>query len=393
MQIELNKQELHLKNEIKEYLIDILNAPLLAELQDPNFFEGGGPEFRKALLRMGHDGWIGLSWPKSLGGKEFTPIEQYIFVEEIMRTGFPFPFLTTESVGPMIAKFGSPYAQENIAKRILTGELIFAIGYSEPNAGTDLASLSTEAKKTSKGWLINGQKIWTSLANFADYVWLAARTDKDAKKHKGISMFIVPTSDSGFVCHPIHTLGDVRTNSTYYENIEVSDDFLVGDVNGGWSLITSQLNLERLALVNHGPVEELYTSLLSQAKDIKLQNGKKLAEISWVQDNFAKIYYKLEALKLICWKQVWSQGNNQFSMTDASVAKVYGSEYFIDAYRLLMEIFGEISLFKSNQELAILNGKLERMYRTASILTFGGGTNEVQKDIIAMAGLFLPRSS
>ena len=393
MQIELNKQELYLKNEIREYLLDILNAPLLAELQDPNFFEGGGPEFRKALLRMGHDGWIGLSWPKSLGGKEFTPIEQYIFVEEIMRTGFPFPFLTTESVGPMIAKFGSPYAQENIAKRILTGELIFAIGYSEPNAGTDLASLSTEAKKTSKGWLINGQKIWTSLANFADYVWLAARTDKDAKKHKGISMFIVPTSDSGFACHPIHTLGDVRTNSTYYENVEVSDDFLVGDVNGGWSLITSQLNLERLALVNHGPVEELYISLLSQAKDIKLQNGKKLAEISWVQDNFAKIYYKLEALKLICWKQVWSQGNNQFSMTDASVAKVYGSEYFIEAYRLLMEIFGEISLFKSNQELAILNGKLERMYRTASILTFGGGTNEVQKDIIAMAGLFLPRSS
>lgn len=393
MQIELNNQELYLKNEIREYLLDILNAPLLAELQDPNFFEGGGPEFRKALLRMGHDGWIGLSWPKSLGGKEFTPIEQYIFVEEIMRTGFPFPFLTTESVGPMIAKFGSPYAQENIAKRILTGELIFAIGYSEPNAGTDLASLSTEAKKTSKGWLINGQKIWTSLANFADYVWLAARTDKDAKKHKGISMFIVPTSDSGFACHPIHTLGDVRTNSTYYENVEVSDDFLVGDVNGGWSLITSQLNLERLALVNHGPVEELYISLLSQAKDIKLQNGKKLAEISWVQDNFAKIYYKLEALKLICWKQVWSQGNNQFSMTDASVAKVYGSEYFIEAYRLLMEIFGEISLFKSNQELAILNGKLERMYRTASILTFGGGTNEVQKDIIAIAGLFLPRSS
>lgn len=393
MQIELNKQELHLKNEIKEYLIDILNAPLLAELQDPNFFEGGGPEFRKALLRMGHDGWIGLSWPKSLGGKEFSPIEQYIFVEEIMRTGFPFPFLTTESVGPMIAKFGSSYAQENIAKRILTGELIFAIGYSESNAGTDLASLSTEAKKTNNGWLINGQKIWTSLANFADYVWLAARTDKEAKKHKGISMFIVPTSDSGFTCHPIHTLGDVRTNSTYYDNIEVNDDFLVGDVNGGWSLITSQLNLERLALVNHGPVEELYTSLLLQAKEIKLQNGKRLAEISWVQDNFAKIYYKLEALKLICWKQVWSQGNNQFSMTDASVAKVYGSEYFIEAYRLLMEIFGEISLFKSNQELAILNGKLERMYRTASILTFGGGTNEVQKDIIAMAGLFLPRSS
>ncbi len=206
-------------------------------------------------------------------------------------------------------------------------------------------------------------------------------------------MFIVPTDDPGFSCHPIHTLGDVRTNTTHYDNIEISDDFLVGEIDKGWSLITSQLNLERLALVNHGPVEELYLNLLLQAKETQLQNGTRLANVPWVQDAFAKIYYKLEALKLICWKQVWSQGNNNFSMTDASVAKVYGSEYFIEAYRMMMEIFGELSLFKSNQELTILNGKLERMYRTASILTFGGGTNEVQKDIIAMAGLFLPRSN
>ena len=393
MQIELNKKQTNLKIEIREYLQDLLTHELLKELQDPSYFEGGGPEFRKALLRMGKDGWIGLSWPKSLGGKEFFPIEQYIFVEEIMRTGFPFPFLTTESVGPMIANYGSDYAKENIAKRILTGELIFAIGYSEPNAGTDLASLVTSADKTSKGWIINGQKIWTSLANFADYVWLAARTNQEVKKHKGISMFIVSTDDPGFSCHPIHTLGDVRTNTTYYDNIKISDDFLVGEIDKGWSLITNQLNLERLALVNHGPVEELYLNLLLQAKETKLQNGMMLANVPWVQDAFAKIYYKLEAVKLICWKQVWSQGNDNFSMTDASVAKVYGSEYFIEAYRMMMEIFGELSLFKSNQELTILNGKLERMYRTASILTFGGGTNEVQKDIIAMAGLFLPRSN
>ncbi|MEK9649835.1 MAG: acyl-CoA dehydrogenase family protein [Gammaproteobacteria bacterium] len=393
MEIELSKKELKLKCTINEYLKELLNVELRQELSDSRYFEGGGPEFRKALLQMGKDGWIGLSWPKSFGGKEFSPIEQYIFVEEIMRTGFPFPFLTTESIGPMIAKYGSSFAKDNIARRILTGELIFAIGYSEPNAGTDLASLITSAEKSSEGWLINGQKIWTSLANFADYVWLAARTDKEAKKHKGISMFIVPTNAPGFSCHPIHTLGDVRTNSTFYENVFVKNDFLVGEVNSGWSLITSQLNLERLALVNHGPIEELYNNLLIVAKGIKLINGMKLSEVPWIQDSFAKIYYKLEALKLICWKQVWSQGKNNFSMTDASVAKVYGSEFFIEAYRMMMEIFGEISLFKSNQELSILNGKLERMYRTASILTFGGGTNEVQKDIIAMAGLFLPRTS
>ena len=145
MKIELTKNQQKLKDELKEYFSALLNKELLNEMSDPQFFEGGGPEFKKALKIMGQDGWIGLSWPKEFGGKEFTPIEQYIFVEEIMRTGFPFPFLTTESVGPMIAQHGSDWAKETIAKSILRGETIFAIGYSEPNAGTDLASLKTQA--------------------------------------------------------------------------------------------------------------------------------------------------------------------------------------------------------------------------------------------------------
>ena len=360
-------------------------------MSDPQFFEGGGPEFKKALKIMGQDGWIGLSWPKEFGGKEFTPIEQYIFVEEIMRTGFPFPFLTTESVGPMIAQYGSDWAKETIAKSILRGETIFAIGYSEPNAGTDLASLKTQALPDKEGFKINGQKIWTSLANYADYIWLAARTNNEVKKHKGISMFIVPTDDDGFSYTPIQTLGDVTTNMTYYDDIYVSKDNLVGELNSGWNLITSQLNLERLALVNHGPVDELYHQLLSLAKSTKVDSTNALSDIDWVKSNFAKIYSGLETLKLICWKQVWGMENNVLSMTDASLAKIYGSEYFIEAYRMMMEIFGELSIIRDDS-LSILNSRLERMYRTASILTFGGGTNEVQRDIISMAGLLMPRS-
>ena len=228
MKIELTKNQQKLKDELKEYFSALLNKELLSEMSDPQFFEGGGPEFKKALKIMGQDGWIGLSWPKEFGGKEFTPIEQYIFVEEIMRTGFPFPFLTTESVGPMIAQYGSDWAKETIAKSILRGETIFAIGYSEPNAGTDLASLKTQALPDKEGFKINGQKIWTSLANYADYIWLAARTNNEVKKHKGISMFIVPTDDDGFSYTPIQTLGDVTTNMTYYDDIYVSKDNLVG---------------------------------------------------------------------------------------------------------------------------------------------------------------------
>ena len=391
MKIELTKNQQKLKDELKEYFSALLNKELLSEMSDPQFFEGGGPEFKKALKIMGQDGWIGLSWPKEFGGKEFTPIEQYIFVEEIMRTGFPFPFLTTESVGPMIAQYGSDWAKETIAKSILRGETIFAIGYSEPNAGTDLASLKTQALPDKEGFKINGQKIWTSLANYADYIWLAARTNNDVKKHKGISMFIVPTDDDGFSYTPIQTLGDVTTNMTYYDDIYVSKDNLVGNLNSGWNLITSQLNLERLALVNHGPVDELYHQLLSLAKSTKVDSTNVLSDIDWVKSNFAKIYSGLETLKLICWKQVWGMENNVLSMTDASLAKIYGSEYFIEAYRMMMEIFGELSIIRDDS-LSILNSRLERMYRTASILTFGGGTNEVQRDIISMAGLLMPRS-
>lgn len=391
MKIELTKNQQKLKDELKEYFSALLNKELLSEMSDPQFFEGGGPEFKKALKIMGQDGWIGLSWPKEFGGKEFTPIEQYIFVEEIMRTGFPFPFLTTESVGPMIAQYGSDWAKETIAKSILRGETIFAIGYSEPNAGTDLASLKTQAQPCKEGFKINGQKIWTSLANYADYIWLAARTNNEVKKHKGISMFIVPTDDDGFSYTPIQTLGDVTTNMTYYDDIYVSKDNLVGELNSGWNLITSQLNLERLALVNHGPVDELYHQLLSLAKSTKVDSINVLSDIDWVKSNFAKIYSGLETLKLICWKQVWGMENNVLSMTDASLAKIYGSEYFIEAYRMMMEIFGELSIIRDDS-LSILNSRLERMYRTASILTFGGGTNEVQRDIISMAGLLMPRS-
>ena len=391
MKIELTKSQQKLKDELKEYFSSLLNKELLSEMSDPQFFEGGGPEFKRALKIMGQDGWIGLSWPKEFGGKEFTPIEQYIFVEEIMRTGFPFPFLTTESVGPMIAQYGSDWAKETIAKSILRGETIFAIGYSEPNAGTDLASLKTQAQPCKEGFKINGQKIWTSLANYADYIWLAARTNNEVKKHKGISMFIVPTDDDGFSYTPIQTLGDVTTNMTYYDDIYVSKDNLVGELNSGWNLITSQLNLERLALVNHGPVDELYHQLLSLAKSTKVDSTNVLSDIDWVKSNFAKIYSGLETLKLICWKQVWGMENNVLSMTDASLAKIYGSEYFIEAYRMMMEIFGELSIIRDDS-LSILNSRLERMYRTASILTFGGGTNEVQRDIISMAGLLMPRS-
>jgi alkylation response protein AidB-like acyl-CoA dehydrogenase len=277
----------------------------------------------------------------------------------------------------------------------MAGELNIAIGYSEPGAGTDLASLKTTATRDGDGWLINGQKMWTSLANFADYVWVAARTDPDApKKHKGISIFLMPTSAPGWSCTPVITLGGVRTNATYYDNIRVTEQNLVGELNGGWKLITSQLNRERLSLVNYGPTAVMYNEVTQWARAQQLPDGSTLADQPWVQANLARVRVGVEALKLVCYKQAWAMTAGTLDMADASAAKVYGSEFFIEVYRLLGEILGQGSLIAKNSAAGVvLKGRVEQLYRTASILTFGGGANEIQRDIISAAGLWMPRAA
>ncbi len=394
MKIAFNSEQLALRDKIRGYLAELMTPKLRTELDESGAGEGGGPEFRKALQQMGTDGWIGMGWPEELGGDGMTPLEQYIFTEEVMRLRFPYPFLTTDGIGPVLAEHGSDAMKDTVVKDIRAGKAIFAIGYSEPNAGTDLASLRTRAVPDGDGWIINGQKIWTSLANFADYIWLAARTDEDPRKrHKGLSMFVVPTADKGYSCTPIHTLGGVRTNATYYQDIRVPSQNLVGEVNGGWKLITSQLNIERLSLVNQGYTEEAALELFRWATQQRLPDGRRVIEQPWVQQNIAKIHAGLEVLRLICWKQAWSMTYEKLPMADASAAKVYGTEFFIETYRMMMEIMGQCSTLVGGTPGVVMEGQVERMYRTGSILTFGGGANEIQRDIISAAGLLMPRAS
>jgi len=394
MKVELTPQQAALRDELRAYFAELMTPELQAECSR-DMGEGGGPLWKAALQKMGRDGWIGVGWPEELGGKGLTPIEQFIFVEEIMRAGYPFPFLTTESVGPQLAEHGNSWQRTELVPKILRGELLVSIGYSEPGAGTDLAALKTSAVKDGDEWVINGQKMWTSLAHFCDYTWLAVRTDPDApKKHKGISIFMVPNSDPGWSCAPVHTLGGVRTNATFYDNIRVSEKHLVGELNGGWRLITSQLNRERLSLVNVGPTSVLFNAVVDWAREAELPGGGRLADQPWVQMNLARVRAGIEALKLVCYKQAWAMTQGTLDMADASAAKVYGSEFFIEVYRLLGEVLGQASLVKGESETGqVLAGRIERLYRTASIITFGGGTNEIQRDIISAAGLWMPRAS
>ncbi len=387
MYVEMTAEQRDLQSELREYFTGIMTPALTQEIKGS---EGGGPEFRKALKKMGTDGWLGIGWPKEYGGQGRTPIEQMIFADEVQRAGFPLPFLTLNTVGPTIMKFGSDAIRNDFLPRILAGECLFCIGYSEPGAGTDLGSLQTKAVRDGDEWVINGQKVFTSLADHADYVWLATRTDPQAPKHRGISMFIVPTTSPGFKLTPTWTMGDVRTNTTYYENVRVPHANLVGGENGGWGLIVSQLNHERVSLTPSGPSTKMLEEVREWAQATKLADGRRVIDQPWVRESLAWVHAKLEALRLMQWKLAWSLTQGALHPADASAVKIYATELYVQAYRKLMEVLGPAGTVKDGSPGAICRGRLERMYRATLILTFGGGTNEVQRDIVAMAGLGLP---
>ena len=389
MYLDLTSEQKALRDHLRGYFTKMMTPELQGEIVGG---EGGGPLYKAALRQMGRDGWLGIGWPKEYGGQGRSPIEQFIFSDEVQRAGFPLPFLTLNTVGPTIMENGTEEQKRDFLPRILAGELHFAIGYSEPSAGTDLASLRTRAVRDGDHWVINGSKVFTSLADYADYIWLAARTDPSAKKHKGISIFMVPTAAAGFKLTPIWTMAGVRTNATYYEDVRVPASALIGRENEGWWLITSQLNRERIALSPVGGVERTLDDVTRWAAETRGPGGRRVIDHEWVQVKLARVRAKWEALKVLVWRQAWAMTQGSLNFADASAVKVYASEFYVEAYQALLEVLGQAGALKKGSAGAALQGRLEFIYRATLILTFGGGTNEIQRDIIAMAGLQMPRS-
>jgi acyl-CoA dehydrogenase len=385
VQIAYTPEQETLKRELRAYFEDLMTPEVQAEATAGNT---GGPACLAAVRKMGADGWLGLGWPTEYGGQGKGDLEQFIFTDEAWRAGAPLPFLTINTVGKTIMEFGSQAQKDLFLPRILAGELHFSIGYTEPAAGTDLASLRTTAVKDGDEWVINGQKIFTSLASYADYIWLAARTDPEAPKHKGISIFLVPTSDPGFSYTKIHTMVNASTFNTYYDEVRVGDDAVVYAVNRGWDLIINQLNYERVSLAPPGMLSRTLEDTVRWAQDTKLPDGRRVIDQEWVQVNLARVRAKLEFLQLIGWKVAASGGANP---ADASSTKVFGTELSLEAYKLLSEVLGPAASLRKGSPGAVLAGRIERGVQGALILTFGGGVNEVQRDLIALFGLGMPR--
>jgi alkylation response protein AidB-like acyl-CoA dehydrogenase len=389
MEIGYTDEQEALRSELRAYYARLLTPEVEETLAHSH---GIGPDMRRIVKQMATDGWLGIGWPTEYGGQGRSDIEQFIFFDESMRAGAPVPMLTINTVGPTIMEFGTDEQKAEFLPRILAGDIHFCIGYTEPGSGTDLASLTTRAVRDGDEYVINGQKIFTSLAGDADYVWLATRTDPEAPKHKGISMFIVPMDTPGIKVVPMQLLGDHNINYTFYEDVRVPAANLVGGENNGWTLITNQLNHERVTLCSPGIVERALTDTRAWAQQAKLPDGRRVIDQEWVRTHLARVYAKLEFLKLINWKVAWTATQGRLDVADASTIKVFGTEFYLEAFRLLAEVVGQAGYLQRGTPEAVLAGRLEMYARSLVILTFGGGTNEIQRDLIAIFGLGMPRS-
>ena len=389
MDIDLTPDQRVLQRELREYFGRLMTPERRAGLTGG---EAGGPAYRDLVREMGRDGWLGVGWPRAYGGQGRTPLEQYLFYDEANRAGVPLPLVTLNTVGPTLMRYGSEDQKTFFLPKILAGELHFAIGYSEPGAGTDLASLRTGAVRDGDEFVINGQKTFTTGGDDADWIWLACRTDPDAPKHKGISILLVPTDVPGFKHSPMWVLGGGHTNATYYEDVRVPERNLVGTENEGWKLITRQLNHERVALGPAGRLERHLHAVRAWAQATRRADGQRIIDQEWVQVTLARVYAVVEALKLANWRVASDLAAGSLNPADASSMKVLGTEEQTRCLRQLMDVVGSASYLVAGTPGAVLRGQLEQAYRQAPVGTFGGGVNEVQREIIQMAGLGMPRA-
>lgn len=388
MFVDYTDSQRKLRREFREYFSKLIKPEYREELRSA---EGG--ELYKSLIRQqGRDGMLAVGWPEEYGGRGLTQSEQLIRYEESLLAGAPTPFVTLNTVGPAIMDHGTEEQKKRFLPGIAAGELHFSIGYTEPSAGTDLAALKTTAVRQGDHYLVNGNKVYTSAAEAADYVFLAARTDASAPKHKGISILVVDTRDPGFSFSPVETVGGVRTNVSYYTDIKVPVDMIIGAENQGWRLITSQLNHERVGLAAWGINGwKIFRDVLVWARAERGPDGRRVIDHPLAQRNLAEVYACLEAMRVMNARMAWQLEHNPVDAVFPSALKVYSSEIMVELCKLMMDVVGPQALVAAGDDAAVIHGDLEHEHRRSLIITFGGGVVEVLRGLVATHGLGMPQ--
>jgi len=384
MFLDLTDAQRALRDELRAYFAALISP---AE-RETMLTQRHGAVYRDVVRRLGRDGWLGVGWPVGYGGQGLGQIEQQIFVTEAALADVPLPAVTLQTVGPTLMAHGTAEQKDFFLPRILSGELHFAIGYTEPGSGTDLASLTTRAVRDGDHYIVNGQKIFTTGGHDADYVWLACRTDPTAPRHRGLSILIVDTADPGYSWTPIITHdGAHHVNATYYSDVRVPITRLVGAENGGWRLITEQLNHERVMLGPSGRIGVLHRQVRDWAARNRDPAGRPLLEEPDIRRALARARAAERVNELLNWQVATT---DSLDIADASVTKVFGSEH---VQRIGAELAEAVSRHGdlADDQTAELARWLDVQNKRNTVMTFGGGVNEVQRELIATAGLKLPR--
>ena len=371
------------RRQFARYLDSVVTPELREELAKSSG-EQAGEHTKDFWRRLGKDGYFGLGWPSEYGGGGKSVLYLHAFNQEMAYRRLPVPVVTLNTVAPTLMHIGSEEQKQQFLPGILGGEIEFAIGYTEPQAGTDLASLQTRAVRDGDSYLINGQKIFTTGAHHADYLWLAVRTDVDAPKHSGISLLIVPVASEGLDVQPFHTIGGGRTNIVFLDNVRAPLSALVGDENRGWYYMTTQLDFERVAISPVPYIQRVFEGLCNEMR----QNG---AAGEWTRARLAEMAADLYVLKVMDLKLAATVDNGQVPYYDASLLKVLSTEVQVRFIQDALQMLGNAGLLRRGSPGARLAGDLERFLASSLILLFGGGSNDIQRDIMATHGMGLSR--
>ena len=389
MRYEYTPEQCAWRDEVRAFLRTAVSPALLAEMRQAGN-EGDGPLAHQFHERLFKKGWWGVGWPKEFGGLGKSAIDQFVYVEEMELAGAPAMRLAVTSVAPTILRQGTPEQRERWIPKILDGSVDFAVAYSEPDAGTDLANLKTRAVLDGDSWVIDGQKIWNTGAHTASHNWVAVRTEPDKPKHQGISMVIVPMNAPGITVQGIWTMSNIRTNLVFFDNVRVPRDNLIGERGMGFYYAMMALDFERIMIGSVGMLRRLLGELKAFVRKPK-RDGRPLGSVPWVLRAVADLEMRVEVGRQIGLLNAWLIDQGVVPTKEGSIAKVYVTELNAHVASVGMEILGLGGQLAPDDPAAPLHGRLQWLYTTAPLQRFGGGTNEIQRLIIAQRGLGLPR--
>ncbi len=390
MEFELRDEEKAFDEEVEQFLRDHQSPEVMDAHPEQLSQTVDTPAKRAFMRRLAERGWLGMSWPSEYGGRELSGIYDFVLTEALSRYGAPQPGKGVGIVGKTLIRHGSDEMKRRFLPQILRGEIEFAIGYSEPDAGSDAAAMRLRAERKGDGWVLNGAKLWTTSAHFADWYWVGARTDPDAK-HKGITVFLIPMDHPGLSIRPIWTIGDERTNEVFFENVEVGPDAVVGHVNQGWTYICEALDLERFAMMPIGGLEKKVEALCAHVHAAEV-SGRRLRDDPVARRRIARVVTELEVSRMLQKRVISAALKDRIPTVESSQYKLYMNECGQRVADAALDLMGPDGILRPGDEGALLDGKFERSYRYTVVDTIGGGASEIQKNIIATRGLGLPKN-